>query len=59
MVILLTETNRSVPVDQIQQLLLTLQKKNEEQFKHLNRKLEMRLGSGKVFFIVREEYLIF
>ena len=42
------DSDGSASIDQIQQLFVSLQKKNDDQFKHLNKKLEMKLGAGKV-----------
>ena len=46
------DSHGSASIDQIQQLFVTLQKKNDDQFKHLNKKLEMKLGAGKVGLVL-------
>lgn len=35
-------------LDQIKEFFFDLQKKNDESFKHLSRKLETKMASGKV-----------
>ena len=46
--VLFSASSESMAIDQMKELFASLQKKNDENFKHLNRKLEMKLGAGKV-----------
>ena len=45
---LFSASSEPMAIEQMKQLFTDLQKRHDENFKNLNRKLEMKLGSGKV-----------